>query len=427
MKFKNYLLSLLVLSSTGISAQSFTKYTPDGAFGFGNNIVSNLVVRNNDIVGFTSGDNTLFYFNNGSFTIKAKSLGFYNYSNGSAGRELDIDSDGDMWLVHSSSVDQYDNTTITNWNSTSTDLPADNVEDMAINNDGKMFFGINSNGVSIYDNGSWSHYPNHTGGLTDLNTKPFPKFLEADKVNNNIFLGEFSNVHLIHDNNTMTSFDNTNFFGTFNSANISCMTATQDGKIWFGIESFGNDPATSGIFMYDGSTWTHYNTNNSSIPVNGITAMTSIQNKIYFAGQNVMGIHEFDGNNVMTYDSLNSTFNQSNIFNAFVNDMVAHNGKIYMAQQDGLVEFDFPGGNGPSGLEEAEINNISVYPNPTKGIVKIQSEETIESVDVYNISGHLVQNSNQKELDISVLEAGVYFIKVIDVKGNQSTQRVTKQ
>ena len=152
MKFKNHLVASLLLIPAALQSQSFTKFTPDPNFGFGNNIVSNLVVRNNDIVGFTSGDNTLFYFNNGSFTIIAKSLGFFNYSNGNKGRELDIDSNNDMWLVHASTVDQYDNTTITNWNSTSTDLPGDDVQDMAIDNNDKIYFGLNGgNGISIYD------------------------------------------------------------------------------------------------------------------------------------------------------------------------------------------------------------------------------------------------------------------------------------
>ena len=260
-----------------------------------------------------------------------------------------------------------------------------------------------------------------------MNNVPFPKFLETDPVNNTIFLGEFSNVHLIYDNNTMSTFDNTNFFSTFNSANISCMTATQDGKIWFGIESFANDPATSGIFMYDGNTWTHYNTNNSSLPVNGITAMTSIQNKIYFAGQNVMGIHEFDGTNVTTYDSLNSTFNQANIFSSFVNDMVAHNGKIYLAQQDGLVEFDFPGGNGPSGTNEFEQNKVVVYPNPTSDLVSIKSNQTLSKIVVFDTAGKRMLSTTESKVNLKDLDKGVYLLELHFSSGTTEVRKIIKK
>ena len=417
----------MLLAGGSLSAQTFTKHIPDPNGGFGNNIVSNLVVRNNDVVGFTSGANTLFYFNNGSFTIKAKSLGFYNYNDGDKGRELDVDTNGDMWLVHASTVDQYDNSSITNWNSSSTDLPDNNVKDMAIDNNGKIYFGTGSDGVSTYNSGTWTHYPNYSGGLSDLNTIPFPDFLEADPVNNDIFLAELSNVHLIHDNNTMTSFDNSNFFGSFNTDFITCMTATQDGKIWFGIESFSNDPATSGIFMYDGTSWTHYNTNNSNIPVNSITAMTSVQNNIYFAGQSVMGIHEFDGSNVTTYDSLNSTHNNPSIFSSYVNDMVYHNNKLYLAQQDGLVEFDFPGGNGPSSVNEDELNTITVYPNPAENNITIQSGVTVENVEIYSLSGLKVMDEHSNQIDISNLKAGLYIVKVKTADGKIKHQKIHKK
>jgi len=72
---------------------------------------------------------------------------------------------------------------------------------------------------------------------------------------------------------------------------------------------------------------------------------------------------------------------------------------------------------------EAEIlgttefeNQIALYPNPTTGIVNIQTKEKINSVSVYNAAGQKVEfNSLNKEntsIDISSLSGGIYFIEL---------------
>jgi len=72
---------------------------------------------------------------------------------------------------------------------------------------------------------------------------------------------------------------------------------------------------------------------------------------------------------------------------------------------------------------EAEIlgttefeNQIALYPNPTTGIINLQTKEPIKSVSVYNSVGQKVEfNSLNKEntsIDISNLPAGIYFIEL---------------
>jgi len=72
-------------------------------------------------------------------------------------------------------------------------------------------------------------------------------------------------------------------------------------------------------------------------------------------------------------------------------------------------------------------NNLSVYPNPVKSILNIQPKESISSVNVYNTVGQLVITSKDaQQLDFSSLEKGIYFVRILDKKGNETTKKVIK-
>ena len=77
----------------------------------------------------------------------------------------------------------------------------------------------------------------------------------------------------------------------------------------------------------------------------------------------------------------------------------------------------------------SEVNSVisAVYPNPTKGIVKIEAEN-IKNISIFNTLGEIIfetsTNGDTFEYDFSRNEAGVYFIKVETVKGVE-TKRVT--
>ena len=63
-----------------------------------------------------------------------------------------------------------------------------------------------------------------------------------------------------------------------------------------------------------------------------------------------------------------------------------------------------------------KLNNIEIYPNPTTGEIRIEGKY-IEQVEVYNLSGVLIQSSNDKELDLTQEAKGIYFVKVTTVNG----------
>ena len=76
------------------------------------------------------------------------------------------------------------------------------------------------------------------------------------------------------------------------------------------------------------------------------------------------------------------------------------------------------------GLAEQPPNKLTLYPNPTTGILTIEGVEGI--VSVYDIYGRLVLTSNTNTLDISNAATGIYFVRVLDEQGNVYSQKVVK-
>ena len=80
------------------------------------------------------------------------------------------------------------------------------------------------------------------------------------------------------------------------------------------------------------------------------------------------------------------------------------------------------------GVNENTLSDFSIYPNPTTGILTIQSETAIHQIEIYTLLGQLVlSNSSQNSIDISSVSQGIFFIKVMDENGNVGSQKVVKK
>jgi hypothetical protein len=71
---------------------------------------------------------------------------------------------------------------------------------------------------------------------------------------------------------------------------------------------------------------------------------------------------------------------------------------------------------GTLGEETNEFLDYSYYPNPTNGLVSINSKDTITEVAVYNIEGRLLFNQKRNDfsttVDLSQFATGTYFFKL---------------
>lgn len=66
-----------------------------------------------------------------------------------------------------------------------------------------------------------------------------------------------------------------------------------------------------------------------------------------------------------------------------------------------------------TGIENNEYGAISIYPNPTKGIVNIKTaNDALPLVNVYSIAGNLLLSESANQINISSFPKGIYIFKI---------------
>ncbi len=81
-----------------------------------------------------------------------------------------------------------------------------------------------------------------------------------------------------------------------------------------------------------------------------------------------------------------------------------------------VAHFDVP---------ENEKETLTIYPNPVKDRLTVNAEN-LQSIEVYNLVGQLVMTSVLPAIDMSDLNQGIYFVRVM-ADGKTVTRRVVKQ
>jgi len=66
------------------------------------------------------------------------------------------------------------------------------------------------------------------------------------------------------------------------------------------------------------------------------------------------------------------------------------------------------------GVNESKTTTMNISPNPTKGLLNINTTEKVEQVTIYSISGSLVKNINQNvnQVNVQELTKGLYILVV---------------
>jgi uncharacterized repeat protein (TIGR01451 family) len=75
-------------------------------------------------------------------------------------------------------------------------------------------------------------------------------------------------------------------------------------------------------------------------------------------------------------------------------------------------------------------NSIVTYPNPASSIITIDSKNTINSIQLFDMYGRLLQtnlnNATQVKMDVSQRASGTYFLKITSEKG-QKVEKIVKE
>lgn len=99
--------------------------------------------------------------------------------------------------------------------------------------------------------------------------------------------------------------------------------------------------------------------------------------------------------------------------NAYFDDLYVYNKVLTPAEISDLY-------NGTVGIEQANTkNNMSIYPNPVKNMLHIDTEEQVSKLSIYNISGSLIRSYDNIDntIDVSNLTKGMYILVVQSEKG----------
>lgn len=110
--------------------------------------------------------------------------------------------------------------------------------------------------------------------------------------------------------------------------------------------------------------------------------------------------------------------------NSYVDDVRIYDRAITSTEVDSL--FHENGYMGWVGINETRTNMASIYPNPVSGVLNIQTEEMINSVCVFSLSGQLLLKSNDKQVIVEDLVNGIYLITITTENG-VTTHRFVKE
>ena len=79
------------------------------------------------------------------------------------------------------------------------------------------------------------------------------------------------------------------------------------------------------------------------------------------------------------------------------------------------------------GLEENNALNVELYPNPVNNLLTVKGDNIVK-VAIFNALGQeVVAVENRNEIDVTSLNNGLYFVRVTDVNGNVSVNKIVKE
>ena len=72
-------------------------------------------------------------------------------------------------------------------------------------------------------------------------------------------------------------------------------------------------------------------------------------------------------------------------------------------------------------------SNILVYPNPTEGILNIDTTEKVNHILIYDTLGQIVHQKKSNRIDLTHLPRGLYFVKINTANNNILTRKILKK
>ena len=214
------------------------------------------------------------------------------------------------------------------------------------------------------------------------------------------------------------------YFGTIGGASSSSdgRTATHEIGHYLGLEhTFCEDSDTQGNPICcdnDNNNWGGYVDDTPAtedIYFGSVTSSTNNNTCNDLSYSNIFTTDVLDmDENFMSYASTSWMFtnDQINVMNATLNGYRS-------SLKNSTVNMNCDGSVG-TGLNNYQLENLDIYPNPTLGKLNIASADKINTLSIINIIGKeilFVKDFTAKTIDLSSFKNGVYFINIITDKG----------
>ena len=87
------------------------------------------------------------------------------------------------------------------------------------------------------------------------------------------------------------------------------------------------------------------------------------------------------------------------------------------------------GDESTAGIDDQDLITLNMFPNPASDVLNISAQNTINTVEIYNVLGQKVIRMNVEdtsaEINVSNLNAGIYLIKY-EINNRTSTKKFVK-
>ena len=80
--------------------------------------------------------------------------------------------------------------------------------------------------------------------------------------------------------------------------------------------------------------------------------------------------------------------------------------------------------------QQAKVSQFVLYPNPTTGMVQINTDKAIRQVEIRNLLGAIMLETTTPQdntIDVSSLPAGIYIVRVVTTEGKEMFAKLVKR
>jgi hypothetical protein len=189
-------------------------------------------------------------------------------------------------------------------------------------------------------------------------------------------------------------------------------------------------PTCSAINSTYTGTWVATNLN-ITIPNTNATTCLATKDTLYYSNCNkkTYEVHPVYGNNCFEPTTETSKFIEG--VGYFYTKFIA-NAPNY-AESFTLNYYKKQSGNCPIDLfineQKNNLNEIYVFPNPTKNIINLRTNNQILRFDIFDLDGKMVLGGYivENKIDLEVLKAGTYTLNVLSNEHKVNTTKIIKE